>query len=62
MRTVPIRTDAWRKASLSDGNDTCVEVHRNLDALRDSKCPTGPTLAVNANALVAAVKADRFSR
>jgi hypothetical protein len=37
----------WRKSSFSDGADSCVEVApvRVGFAVRDSKQPTGPTLA-----------------
>jgi len=52
----------WRKASRSSGNGAnCVELS-NDGRLRDSKNPTGPTLRVDVSALVAAVKAGRFSR
>jgi hypothetical protein len=43
----------WRKSSYSGGNGgTCVEVARNLPravAVRDSKDPHGPVLAVEAD-------------
>ncbi|MER7166715.1 DUF397 domain-containing protein [Micromonospora sp. NPDC000207] len=38
----------WRKSSRSNGSGNCVEVADNLPevvGLRDSKDPTGPTLA-----------------
>lgn len=35
---------AWRKSSYSTQNGACVEVRKDLSALRDSKNPTGPTL------------------
>jgi hypothetical protein len=51
----------WRKSSYSgDNNGQCVEV-AYVGGLRDSKNP-GPTLAVNVPALIAAVKADVFTR
>jgi hypothetical protein len=39
----------WRKSSFSGANDNCVEVACNLPgiiAIRDSKYPDGPVLAV----------------
>lgn len=62
MTTIPAEGGAWRKARASTANDTCVEVHGTLAALRDSKNPTGPALAVDAAALVTAVKADHLAR
>ncbi|MGI5195066.1 DUF397 domain-containing protein [Streptomyces sp. CA-288835] len=38
----------WRSSTYSGGNNECVEIVDNLPALipvRDSKRPTGPTLA-----------------
>jgi hypothetical protein len=52
----------WRKSSLSDGQDTCVELAHTGEAVRDSKNPTGPTLAVGTQHLVAAAKAGRLDR
>jgi hypothetical protein len=52
----------WRKSSLSDGQDTCVELAHTGAAVRDSKNPDGPTLAVAIHRLLAAVKAGRFDR
>ena len=49
----------WRKSSHSANTDNCVEVANTLDALRDSKNPDGPVLAVNVAALVRAVRAGR---
>jgi hypothetical protein len=34
----------WRKSSKSDSGTQCVEVRRDLGALRDSKQPDGPQL------------------
>jgi len=44
----------WRKSSYSDGNNgNCVELRRDLAALRDSKAPAGPVLPGDVVALVA---------
>jgi hypothetical protein len=51
----------WRKSSYSGGNGgNCVEVANTLNALRDSKNPTGPVLNIGLGALLAEVKAGRF--
>jgi len=53
----------WRKSGRSTGTDTCVELNGDLDAVRDSKNPAGPTLPVTSlAAFVADVKAGRFDR
>lgn len=52
----------WRKSSRSISQGECVEV-AFAGLLRDSKNPSGPTLAVgrrNFAVFVAAVKANRF--
>lgn len=47
----------WRKSSFSnDGN--CVQVRQDLAAIRDSKNPAGPTLAVDLSALLATLRSD----
>jgi hypothetical protein len=47
----------WRKSSRSSGqNGACVEL-AYTGAIRDSKNRTGPTLRVDLNVLLAAVKA-----
>lgn len=46
----------WRKSRRSAAEANCVEVHGDLDAVRDSKNP-GPTLTGQITALVTAVKA-----
>lgn len=52
----------WRKSSFSGGdNGDCVELG-NVGAVRDSKNPDGPRLAVSLGVLVAAVKDDRLAR
>jgi hypothetical protein len=53
----------WRKSSWSSGQDTCVELHGDLAAVRDSKHPDGPVLRANKlGALIAAVKDGRLDR
>jgi hypothetical protein len=53
----------WRKSSRSTGQNGCVEVSGPLDAVRDSKNPTGPVLrGVDVRALVAAVRAGALDR
>lgn len=47
----------WRKSSFSGNSDDCVQVRQDLAALRDSKSPNGPTLAVTLSGLLASVKA-----
>lgn len=50
----------WRKSSLSDGQDTCIELAHTGTAVRDSKNPDGPALTVGTHDLLAAVKTGRF--
>jgi Domain of unknown function (DUF397) len=52
----------WCKSSHSQSNGACVELSRTLDEIRDSKNPAGPTLRVDAAALVRAVKSGRLDR
>ena len=55
----------WRKSSRSGSDPVesgCVEVASNLGQVRDSKNVHGPTLRGDVTALVASVKAGRFSR
>lgn len=52
----------WRKASRSGNEGNCVEVAHTLDAVRDSKYAAGPVLAVDASALVRAVRSGQISR
>jgi uncharacterized protein DUF397 len=46
----------WRKSSFSGNSGDCVQVRRDLAAVRDSKNPTGPTLAVDLSPLLTTVK------
>ena len=51
----------WRKSSFSaDGN--CVQVRRDLAAVRDSKNPGGPAVALDLSRLVAAVRSGALGR
>jgi hypothetical protein len=52
----------WVKSSRSGPSGDCVELTTTLDAVRDSKDPSGPVLRVDARRLVRAVKGGRFDR
>jgi hypothetical protein len=52
----------WRKSSFSGSGGNCVQVRQDLAALRDSKNPTGPTLAVDLSGLLATVRAGSLDR
>jgi hypothetical protein len=52
----------WRKSSYSSTGTNCVELGADLTQLRDSKNPTAQPLTANVPALLAAVKADQFTR
>jgi hypothetical protein len=53
----------WRKSGHSGAESNCVELNGTLDAVRDSKNPSGPTLSVPAlRAFVRAAKSGRFDR
>ena len=52
----------WRKSTLSDGQDTCVELAHTRDAVRDSKNPHAPTLTADITDLLAAIKSGRLDR
>jgi len=62
--TVPVHRvpDNWRKSSYSQQETACVEVANTLDWVRDSKNPVGPTLRVDVQAFLDAVKAGQFDR
>jgi hypothetical protein len=49
----------WRKSSFSGTGGNCVEVRQDLAAIRDSKNPDGPALAVDLSRLLAAVRSGR---
>lgn len=55
--TVSTDRGEWAKSTRSAEETNCVELHRTLTSLRDSKNATGPALTVDAAALIAAVKA-----
>lgn len=53
----------WRKSSFSNGQGgECVEIAGSLDAVRDSKNPTGGILRADLTALLATVKSGRLTR
>ncbi|WP_414639235.1 DUF397 domain-containing protein [Actinophytocola sp.] len=53
----------WRKSSRSGANaNGCVEFAHTRDRVRDSKNPAGPSVRVDLDALLAAVKADHLGR
>ncbi|MPZ80286.1 MAG: DUF397 domain-containing protein [Actinophytocola sp.] len=54
------RRDEWRKSSFSDQGNGCVEVVRTLGAVRDSKNPEGPRLALDVQALVSLIKDGHY--
>lgn len=53
----------WRKSTRSVNTTTCVELHHNLAAVRDSKSPDGPKLtAPGLPELIRQIKAGQFDR
>lgn len=52
----------WRKPSASSNQTNCVEVHRHLGAVRDSKHAEGGQLAVDVAALASAVRRGAVGR
>ena len=55
--------DLWKKSSRSSGNNgNCIELRSDLGALRDSKNPTGPALAVDLDEFLTAVRTGKFDR
>jgi hypothetical protein len=53
---------SWKKSSRSTETDNCVEVANTLGAVRDSKNPSGPVLAVPMAGIVAEMKAGHLDR
>ncbi|GAB3429784.1 DUF397 domain-containing protein [Actinophytocola sediminis] len=53
--TVPQQDQRWRKSSRSQNEGACVEIAGTLDAVRDSKSPSGPILTADLRCLVRAV-------
>lgn len=49
----------WRKSSASANETACVELAHHLGAVRDSKAPLSPALAVDVRALVTWARAIR---
>lgn len=56
---VPLR---WRKSTRSSGTETCVEIAHTRGAVRDSKNPGGPMLAMDVTGMIAAVKNGSLAR
>ena len=52
----------WRKSSFSGNSGNCVQVRQDLTAIRDSKNPNGPMLAVDLSGLLSTVKAGYLDR
>jgi hypothetical protein len=52
----------WRRSSRSANTADCVELRHTMDAIRDSKNPTGPLLTADLGALLTEVKRGRFDR
>jgi hypothetical protein len=52
----------WRKSTFSGSGGNCVQVRQDLAAVRDSKNPTGPTLAADLSRLLATVKSGDLNR
>jgi hypothetical protein len=54
--------ETWRKSSRSGAENSCVElsVGLALSRVRDSKNPSGPTLAVDLETLLTEVKSGHF--
>jgi len=63
MSSLGLARAIWRKSSYSGTSNDCVEVRRTLDAVRDSKNPSGGMLVFGrrtAARFVSAVKDGRF--
>ena len=62
VTTPDLTTATWRKSRRSAGNGgQCVEL-ANVGAVRDSKNPNGPALAVDLREFLAAVKTGNVDR
>ena len=59
--TIPPVSSRWRKATRSQNEGACVELHP-VGAVRDSKNPAGAALAVDLGGLLNAVKRESLSR
>jgi hypothetical protein len=51
----------WRESSFSGDSGDCVQVRRDLAAVRDSKNPTGPVLIADLDQLLTAVKTGHLT-
>lgn len=51
----------WRKSSFS-GYHECVELAHTLNAIRDTKNPTGPVLVADVKNLLTAIKRGELHR
>lgn len=58
--TVPQDAERWRKATRSQNDGACVELHPD-GAVRDSKNPAGPVLEIGYAGLVRAVQAGHLT-
>lgn len=52
----------WRKSTRSSNDTACVELASTLDAVRDSKNPSGPVLDARLGEFISAVKAGKLDR
>ncbi|WP_082860021.1 DUF397 domain-containing protein [Alloactinosynnema sp. L-07] len=57
----PDTPTTWRKSSRSQSGATCVELHRTMGEVRDSKNPNGPTINANMAALVRLIHVGEFN-
>jgi hypothetical protein len=54
--------DGWQTSSHSDSGGQCVSVHRNRTAIRDSKNPDGPRIAVSPAAIAELIEWIKTAR
>jgi hypothetical protein len=61
ITTAKSQPTRWRKSRYSGGeNDACVELADALDAVRDSKNPTGPVLRADVRGLLSSLRQGRL--
>lgn len=53
------KTEDWETSSYTQPNDNCVDVHRSLTAVRDSKMPDGGAMRVTRASFTAFTAAAR---